>query len=117
MHRVTFGYRYGQKANSADRVKQSRKMSLFARLPTWKTGKRQDYRSNAFPVAYRVKGFSGVNAEVICHFQLIGCLVVFLIWGRVAELGARKTKDGMKRLGVCGLASILCSFLRRAISS
>lgn len=74
----------------------------------------QGYRNNEFSVAYRLRNFYGKNTEVVWLFQLVCCLVVFfLIWIRVAELGNKKIRDGMKRLSIWGLASVLCWFLRR----
>lgn len=35
---------------------------------------------------------------------------------KVAESGSMKSKDGVNTLGICVLADVLCSFLRKAVN-
>lgn len=57
--------------------KTKHKDEFTARLSTCKPGT-QECRSDEFEVAYKIRDFYEMNAEVIWLFQLIGCLVVFL---------------------------------------
>ena len=69
-------------------------------------------RSNEFWVAHRLRNFYGINMELIWFFQLIGCLVVFLIWIKVAESGGKKSRNSVNRLGIGRLGGVFCWLLR-----
>ena len=78
MHRVTFGYRYGQKANSADRVKQSRKMSLF-QVFQQPSGKCKPMGAMT-PSGSQTKGFLWGTWVSYSGFSADVCLVVLFIY-------------------------------------
>lgn len=44
-----------------------------------------------------VKGFYGINTEVIWLLELVGCLVVIFIWIRVAKSGGQGRPERLEQ--------------------